>query len=86
MPMPQGPHLRTTDIRTVLQHTLPVPSAWVAAATHQGPEAWRKHPLLADLVLLAHDPAYPQPVRLGHHHLHVDDELGLVHHQLPAIP
>ncbi|MGX1471234.1 UNVERIFIED_CONTAM: CRISPR-associated endonuclease/helicase Cas3 [Streptomyces canus] len=85
LPLPQGPHLSAADVRTVLEHTLPVPSAWVAAATrhHQGPDAWQQHPLLADLVLLPHDPARPRPVQLGRHQLYLDNELGLVHHEVP---
>ncbi|MET8134074.1 CRISPR-associated helicase Cas3' [Streptomyces sp. NPDC005251] len=80
-PLPQGPHLHPAAIRTVLQHTVPVPSAWAAAATqdHHGPDAWQQHPLLADLVLLPHDPDRPHPVQLGCHQLHLDDELGLIH-------
>ncbi|MEU7305372.1 hypothetical protein [Streptomyces sp. NPDC007206] len=60
---------------------MPVPSAWVPAAAqeHQGPEAWQQHPLLADLVLLPHEPDRPQAARLGHHQLYIDDELGLIH-------
>ncbi|MEU6071081.1 CRISPR-associated endonuclease Cas3'' [Streptomyces sp. NPDC047082] len=81
LPLPQGPHLRPAAIRTVLQHSVPVPSAWVAAAAqeHQGPEAWHQHPLLADLVLLPHDPDRPQAAQLGRHQLYIDDELGLIH-------
>jgi hypothetical protein len=35
--------------------------------------------LLADLVLLPHDPDRPQAARLGRHQLYIDDELGLIH-------
>ncbi|WP_329254643.1 CRISPR-associated endonuclease Cas3'' [Streptomyces canus] len=83
LPLPQGPYLRPADIRTVLEHTLPVPSAWVAAARRHVPDAWQHHPLLADLVLLPHDPTRPQPVQLGRHQLYLDDELGLIHHEAP---
>ncbi|MFF4779723.1 CRISPR-associated helicase Cas3' [Streptomyces griseorubiginosus] len=83
LPLPQGPHLRPADIRTVLEHTLPVPSAWVAAARRHVPDAWQPHPLLADLVLLPHDPTHPQPIQLGRHQLYLDDELGLIHHEAP---
>ncbi|MGI5473353.1 hypothetical protein [Streptomyces sp. CA-132043] len=78
------PRLRPTEIRAVLERTIPVPDAWVAArrSHHQGPEAWQEHPLLADLVLLEHDPARPRPVRLGRHLLRLDDALGLVHEAL----
>ncbi|MEU9211168.1 CRISPR-associated endonuclease Cas3'' [Streptomyces sp. NPDC048415] len=87
-PLPQGPSLRPADVRAVLQHTLPVPATWVAARTrhHQGPDAWQQHPLLADLVLLPHDTACPQPVRFSRHQLHVDDELGLIHDELQPVP
>ncbi|MFF3589008.1 CRISPR-associated helicase Cas3' [Streptomyces sp. NPDC002387] len=85
LPLPQGPTLRVADIRAVLQHTLPVPAAWVAGSTrrHQSPDSWQRHPLLADLVLLPQEAACPLPVRLGRHLLHVDDELGLIHDELP---
>ncbi|MGW4757541.1 CRISPR-associated endonuclease Cas3'' [Streptomyces chartreusis] len=81
LPLPQGLHLSPAAIRTVLQHCVPVPSSWVAAAAqeHQGPEAWQQHPLLADLVLLPHEPDRPQEARLGRHQLYIDDELGLIH-------
>ncbi|MFI9833753.1 CRISPR-associated helicase Cas3' [Streptomyces sp. NPDC051913] len=70
------------QIRTILQHTLPVPAAWVAdlRPEHHAPTAWREHALLADLVLLPHSADLPrQSVAFGRHSLHVDPVLGLVH-------
>ncbi|MFF0746387.1 CRISPR-associated helicase Cas3' [Streptomyces sp. NPDC004111] len=83
IPLPQGPRLSSSQVRAVLEHTLTVPGAWVEAATarHGAPEAWHHHPLLADLVLLEHDPHRDTPVRLGRHLLYLDRELGLVHHE-----
>ncbi|MFJ8954310.1 CRISPR-associated endonuclease Cas3'' [Streptomyces sp. NPDC102381] len=82
-PLPLGPHLSPDHIRSILEHSFPVPDAWVAHAPpgQHGIEAWMQHPLLADLVLLEHDPHQPQPVRFGRHHLLLDDELGLVHRE-----
>ncbi|WP_405849141.1 CRISPR-associated helicase Cas3' [Streptomyces sp. NBC_01518] len=71
----------TAMIRTILEHTLPVPAAWVAdrRREHQAPAVWKKHALLADLVLLPHDAADPQTaVRFGRRTLRVDPVLGLV--------
>lgn len=71
-------------VREVLRHTVPVPAAWVAAAgaEHRPPHSFAAHPLLADLVLLPADPRRPRrPLRLGSHQLHLDPELGLVHHR-----
>lgn len=82
-PLPPGP-LRPAQIRTVLQHTLPVPAAWVAGRTpaHAPPADWRPHTLLADLVLLPHDTTRPAaaPPAFGRHLLRLDPDLGLVHH------
>jgi CRISPR-associated endonuclease/helicase Cas3 len=82
-PLPTGKDPNPAQIRTILQHTLPVPAAWVAGRgpEHAAPDAWRSHSLLADLVLLPHDPAQPPgtPVRFGRHSLYLDTELGLVH-------
>lgn len=72
----------TAMIRTILEHTLPVPAAWVAdrRREHHAPTTWKKHALLADLVLLPHDAADPgAAVRFGRHTLHLDPVLGLVH-------
>ncbi|WP_405547670.1 CRISPR-associated helicase Cas3' [Streptomyces phaeochromogenes] len=72
----------TAMIRTILQHTLPVPAAWVAdrRREHHAPALWKKHALLADLVLLPHDAADPDAaVRFGRHTLRLDTVLGLVH-------
>ncbi|MFS8361638.1 CRISPR-associated helicase Cas3' [Streptomyces sp. CWNU-52H] len=72
----------TAQTRTILQHTLPVPAAWVAERhnSHRVPQAWRQHALLADLVLLPHRPdTADEPVRFGRHTLRLDPLLGLVH-------
>ncbi|MFI1035227.1 CRISPR-associated helicase Cas3' [Streptomyces sp. NPDC020951] len=88
---PAGTHLlpadrepATAQIRRILQHTLPAPAAWVTERhrDHHVPAAWKKHALLADLVLLPHhaeDPA--QAVPFGRHRLRLDPALGLVHDQ-----
>ncbi|WP_229866339.1 hypothetical protein [Streptomyces spinoverrucosus] len=81
-PLPEHRKPTTAQIRTILQHTLPVPAAWVAgrARDHHVPASWRSHALLADLVLLPQDAGDPtRPVRFGRHRLHLDDALGLVH-------
>ncbi|MEU6091029.1 CRISPR-associated helicase Cas3' [Streptomyces sp. NPDC047085] len=84
--LPQGPRLRPSEIRTVLQHTVPVPTTWVADRNvrHQAPDAWQQHPLLADLVLLPQEAQQPQALQLGRHQLQMDDELGLIHDELPT--
>lgn len=81
-PLPEHRKPTTAQIRTILQHTLPVPAAWVAGRTrdHHIPASWRSHALLADLVLLPQDASDPsRPVRFGRHRLHLDGALGLVH-------
>jgi CRISPR-associated endonuclease/helicase Cas3 len=81
-PLPEHRKPTTAQIRTILQHTLPVPAAWVAsrARDHHVPAPWRSHALLADLVLLPQDAGDPtRPARFGRHRLHLDDALGLVH-------
>ncbi|MFJ2651581.1 HD domain-containing protein [Streptomyces sp. NPDC087420] len=81
-PLPTGPRLRTTDVREVLRHTLPVPAAWVARRSpqHLPSPGWAAHPVLADLVLLpapAADTKHTE--QYGRYLLRMDDELGLVH-------
>ncbi|MFJ8351701.1 CRISPR-associated helicase Cas3' [Streptomyces sp. NPDC094153] len=81
-PLPEHRKPTTAEIRTILQHTLPVPAAWVAGRTrdHRIPASWRSHALLADLVLLPQEAGDPsRPVRFGRHRLHLDGALGLVH-------
>jgi CRISPR-associated endonuclease/helicase Cas3 len=82
-PLPTGKHLTPAEIRTILQHTLPAPAAWTArrGREHTTPDTWHRHPLLADLVLLPHDPTQPPgtPLRFDRHLLHLDPDLGLVH-------
>ncbi|MCC3772918.1 CRISPR-associated helicase Cas3', partial [Streptomyces sp. UNOC14_S4] len=84
-PLPERPRLTAAGVRRILQHTLPVPAAWVArrGPAHRPPEAWREHPLLNDVVLLPADAARPGHFeQFGRHLLRMDDELGLVHGQL----
>ncbi|MGW2786661.1 CRISPR-associated helicase Cas3' [Streptomyces populi] len=69
------------QIREILQHTLPVPAAWVAdhRGEHRSPAVWNNHALLADVVLLQHDITSPgAAVRFGRHALRLDPVLGLV--------
>ncbi|MER5852967.1 CRISPR-associated endonuclease Cas3'' [Streptomyces sp. NPDC002012] len=83
-PLPDQEHLSPRHIRTILEHTLPVPAAWVAraAAHHQPPASWQQHALLANTVLLPTDPAHRKDEhRFGQHWLRIDDELGLIHRQ-----
>ncbi|MEU6406144.1 HD domain-containing protein [Streptomyces sp. NPDC046985] len=84
-PLPDQKYLNPRQVRHILQHTLPVPAAWVArrAPQHRPPASWDQHPLLADLVLLpspAGDPAHTE--HYGRHRLRMDDELGLIHAQV----
>ncbi|MET7715486.1 HD domain-containing protein [Streptomyces sp. NPDC005407] len=81
-PLPDQRHLSPRQVRHILQHTVPVPAAWVArrGPQHRPPASWEQHPLLADLVLLptpAREPARTE--HYGRHRLRMDDELGLVH-------
>jgi len=83
--LPHGPRLQARQVRLILQHTLPVPAAWVARRTagSRPPAAWSTHPRLADLVLLpAAATGDHQFQAFGPHLLRMDDELGLVHEQL----
>jgi CRISPR-associated endonuclease/helicase Cas3 len=83
--LPDGP-LRPAHVRALLARSVPVPAAWVARpdAGHPAPpHSWRDHPLLADLVLLPCEPD-GTPTAFGDHRLHLDPELGLVHHHTPA--
>ncbi|MFJ3799936.1 CRISPR-associated helicase Cas3' [Streptomyces sp. NPDC090088] len=88
-PLPMDRKPTTGQVRSILQHTLPVPAAWVAdrRQTPRTPTAWKKHALLADLVLLEHHGDTPhQPVHFGRHTLRLDPGLGLVHNENPAAP
>ncbi|QIK04746.1 CRISPR-associated helicase/endonuclease Cas3 [Streptomyces sp. ID38640] len=81
-PLPDQRYLSSRQVRHILQHTVPVPAAWVArpAPQHRPPASWDQHPLLANLVLLpspARDPAHTE--HYGRHRLRMDDELGLIH-------
>ncbi|MER6094156.1 CRISPR-associated helicase Cas3' [Streptomyces bluensis] len=83
-PLPLDRELTTRQTRTILRHTLPVPVAWVAdrRSEHRTPAAWKRHPLLADLVLLPQNPGDPtEGVRFGRHILRLDGDLGLVHRE-----
>ncbi|MGW4937059.1 CRISPR-associated helicase Cas3' [Streptomyces sp. NPDC004166] len=89
LPLPLDRKPTPAQIRAVLQHTLPVPAAWVAGRSreHHAPAAWRGHALLADLILLPHPPDAPREfVHFGRHSLRLDSELGLVHNEGPATP
>ncbi|MGW7721497.1 CRISPR-associated helicase Cas3' [Streptomyces chartreusis] len=79
-PLPLDRAPTTAQIRAILQHTLPVPAAWAAGPRpeHQTPLAWRRHALLADLILLpAGEPE--ETTQFGRHRLRLDLRLGLVH-------
>ncbi|PJM91321.1 CRISPR-associated endonuclease Cas3'' [Streptomyces sp. CB01373] len=81
-PLPRHRKPTTVQTRRILQHTLPVPAAWVAdrGRRNQVPDSWRTHALLAGLVLLPQDAEDPaRPVRFGRHSLRLDATLGLVH-------
>ncbi|MFC9341542.1 CRISPR-associated helicase Cas3' [Streptomyces sp. NPDC057021] len=71
-------------VRTILQHTLPVPAPWITGH-RPAPAIWKQHTLLADLALLTLDPATPDTgVRLANHILNVEPGLGLtVYRPLP---
>jgi CRISPR-associated endonuclease/helicase Cas3 len=84
-PLPDQRYLSDRQVRNILQHTMPVPAAWIArrGPQHRPPASWDQHPLLADLVLLpapAGDPAHTE--HYGRHRLRMDDELGLIHDRL----
>ncbi|MFI9764982.1 CRISPR-associated helicase Cas3' [Streptomyces sp. NPDC051963] len=79
-PLPLERTPTTAQTRAILQHTLPVPAAWVTGRRreHHAPPAWRKHALLADLVLLPADEP-DAATQFGRHRLRLDPRLGLVH-------
>ncbi|MFI9780492.1 CRISPR-associated endonuclease Cas3'' [Streptomyces sp. NPDC051956] len=81
-PLPDQPHLNPRQIRTILEHSLPVPAAWVAGP-HRGPAApdsWQRHALLADTVLLPTETGQPDvDHRFGQYLLRMDPDLGLIH-------
>ena len=82
LPLPDQDHLSQRHLRSILEHTLPVPAAWVTRAStrHQPPPSWKQHPLLADTVLLPTDSLTRKSEQcFGHHWLRMDEELGLVH-------
>ncbi|MYS95609.1 CRISPR-associated nuclease/helicase Cas3 [Streptomyces chartreusis NRRL 3882] len=82
LPIPDQEHLSPRHLRGILEHSLPVPAAWVARASagHQPPASWKQHPLLADIVLLPTDSvARESEHRFGQHWLRMDEELGLQH-------
>ncbi|MFE1519604.1 CRISPR-associated endonuclease Cas3'' [[Kitasatospora] papulosa] len=84
LPLPDQEHLSARHLRSILEHTLPVPAAWVTRASpqHQPPASWKQHPLLADTVLLPTDyVTRGSEQRFGHHWLRMDEELGLLHHK-----
>ncbi|MGW6309024.1 CRISPR-associated endonuclease Cas3'' [Streptomyces niveus] len=80
-PLPDQPHLSPRQIRAVLEHTLPVPAAWVArsAPHNRAPDNWQRYPLLAGTVLLPAEPNDPDlEHRFGQYLLRMDEDLGLV--------
>ncbi|WP_399446181.1 CRISPR-associated endonuclease Cas3'' [Streptomyces sp. WAC04189] len=83
LPLPDQEHFSPRHLRSILDHSLPVPAAWVArplSARHQPPATWKQHPLLADIVLLPTDSVTREGEhRFGHHWLRMDEELGLQH-------
>ncbi|GAA2932942.1 CRISPR-associated helicase/endonuclease Cas3 [Streptomyces enissocaesilis] len=88
LPLPDQKHLSPRHLRSILEHTLPVPAAWVARASvpHQPPASWKQHPLLADTLLLPTEPVtrkseHEKGQCFGHHWLRMDEELGLLHHK-----
>lgn len=81
-PLPDHKHLGAHLIRTVLEHSLPVPAAWVAGPSRapKAPESWQHHPLLAGTVLLPVETDHPdEGCRFGRYVLRMDPDLGLVH-------
>lgn len=80
MPLPFHNRPTPTQAKAILEHTLPVPEAWVRGGKPVPvPPSWTSHPLLARLVLLIAEPSDPRPVPFGDHLLRMDPELGLVH-------
>lgn len=81
-PLPDQPRLNSRQIRTILEHSLPVPAAWVAGP-HSGPatpDSWQRHALLADTVLLPTETGQPDiDHRFGQYLLRMDPDLGLIH-------
>uniref|UniRef100_UPI003C7B433F CRISPR-associated endonuclease Cas3'' n=1 Tax=unclassified Streptomyces TaxID=2593676 RepID=UPI003C7B433F len=87
-PLPDRDHLSPDHVRSILEHTLPVPAAWVARACppHQPPASWKQHPLLADTLLLpsasvTRESEHEEGQCFGQHWLRMDEELGLLHHK-----
>ncbi|WP_247701280.1 CRISPR-associated endonuclease Cas3'' [Streptomyces sp. RM72] len=82
LPLPDPEHLGPRHLRSILEHSLPVPAAWVARASarHEPPASWKQHPLLADIVLLPTDSVTLESEHhFGQHWLRMDEELGLQH-------
>jgi CRISPR-associated endonuclease/helicase Cas3 len=82
LPLPDQEHLGPRQLRSILEHSLPVPAAWVARASarHEPPARWKQHPLLADIVLLPTDSVTLESEHhFGQHWLRMDEELGLQH-------
>ncbi|MFB6753587.1 CRISPR-associated endonuclease Cas3'' [Streptomyces sp. NPDC056353] len=82
LPLPDQEHLGPRHRRSILEHSLPVPAAWVARASarHEPPASWKQHPLLADIVLLPADSVTRESEHhFGQHWLRMDEELGLQH-------
>ncbi|WP_329167877.1 CRISPR-associated endonuclease Cas3'' [Streptomyces sp. NBC_01685] len=85
LPLPDQEHLSARHVRSILDHTVPVPAAWVTrpSAPHQPPASWKQHPLLADTLLLpvTRKSEHEEGQCFGHHWLRMDEELGLQHHK-----
>ncbi|MER6696219.1 CRISPR-associated helicase Cas3' [Streptomyces fimicarius] len=88
VPLPDQEHLSPRHLRSILEHTVPVPAAWAARASarHQPPASWKQHPLLTDTLLLptqqiTRESECERSEQFGHHWLRMDDELGLLHHK-----
>ncbi|MFF3034778.1 CRISPR-associated endonuclease Cas3'' [Streptomyces rubiginosohelvolus] len=88
VPLPDQEHLSPRHLRSILEHTVPVPAAWAARASarHQPPASWKQHPLLTDTLLLptpliTRESERDRGEQFGRHWLRMDDELGLLHHK-----
>ncbi|WP_253208551.1 hypothetical protein [Streptomyces sp. YPW6] len=60
VPLPDQEHLSPRQLRSILEHTVPVPAAWAAraGARHQPPASWKQHPMLTDTAA-AHPAGHP---------------------------
>ncbi|MFC1417762.1 CRISPR-associated endonuclease Cas3'' [Streptacidiphilus cavernicola] len=83
LPQPKAGRFSAADVRAVMRRTLPVRAGLFKARTAEqdAPVSWRDHPLLSDLLLLAHPVvgSKAEGVRIGAAVFRLDPELGLVH-------